>query len=104
MIPMDPNSGCYGHCNGELDPLRTAALTMMSDSVEALIRYVVAGERAVFYPSDRERSYWPVEDHRLPIANMRARVADLALERNGFVLLREPSTVTDFHDAAQVRK
>jgi hypothetical protein len=75
----------------------------MSDPVEAPIRYVVAGERAVFYPADRERSYWPVEEHRMSIADMRTRAADLALERNGFVLLREPSAVTDFYDTAQVR-
>ena len=75
----------------------------MTDPVEASIRYVVAGEKAVFYPSDRERSYWPVEEHRMSIADMRSRTADLALERNGFVLLREPSAVTDFYDTAQVR-
>jgi hypothetical protein len=34
---------------------------------------------------------------------MRPRAAGLALERNGFVLLREPSAVTDFNDTAQVR-
>ena len=28
-------------------------------AVEAVIRYVVAGEKAIFYPADRERSYWP---------------------------------------------
>jgi hypothetical protein len=75
----------------------------MTDSVEAAIRYVVAGEKAVFYPADRERSYWPVEEHRVAIADMRARTADLALERNGFVLLREPSAMTDFHDMSQVK-
>jgi hypothetical protein len=75
----------------------------MTDPVEAPIRYVVAGEKAVFYPADRERSYWPVEEHRVSITDMRTRAADLALERNGFVLLREPSAVIDFYDTAQVR-
>jgi hypothetical protein len=74
----------------------------MTDAVEASIRYVVAGEKAVFYPGDRERSYWPGEEHRVRITDMRTRAADLALERNGFVLLREPTAVTDFNDAAQV--
>jgi hypothetical protein len=76
----------------------------MSEPIEAPIRYVVAGEKAVFYPADRERSYWPVEEHRVAIADMRTRAADLTQERNGFVLLREPSTVTDFYDTAQVRR
>ena len=75
----------------------------MTGAVEASIRYVVPGEKATFYPGDRERSYWPGEEHRVSIADMRARAADLALERNGFVLLREPSAVTDFNDTAQVR-
>jgi hypothetical protein len=72
--------------------------------VEALIRYVVAGEKAVFYPTDRERSYWPAEEHRVRVQNMRPRTAELSLERNGFVLLDEPSAVTDFYDSAQVRQ
>jgi hypothetical protein len=75
----------------------------MADAVEAAIRYVVAGEKAIFYPADRERSYWPPEEHRVSIADMRAQAADLALERNGFVLLQEPSAVTDFANTAQVR-
>ena len=72
-------------------------------AVEALIRYVVAGEKAIFYPSERERSYWPPEEHRVSIEDMRPHVAHLSLERNGFVLLHEPSAVTDFYDPAQVR-
>jgi hypothetical protein len=75
----------------------------MADAVETSIRYVVPGEKAIFYPGDRTRSYWPGEDHRVCIADMRLRAADLALERNGFVLLREPSAVTDFTDRAQVQ-
>ena len=75
----------------------------MADAVEAPIRYVVPGEKAIFYPADRERSYWPVEEHRVSIGNMRARAANLSLERNGFVLVREPSAVSDFHDPAQMR-
>jgi hypothetical protein len=73
-------------------------------AVEASIRYVVAGEKATFYPSDRARSYWPPDEHRMRIENMRPRVGQLSLERNGFVLLREPSAVTNFYDADEVRR
>lgn len=72
-------------------------------AVEALIRYVVAGEKAIFYPADRERSYWPAEEHRVAIEDMRPHAAALSLERNGFVLLRESSAVNDFYDPAQVQ-
>ena len=72
-------------------------------AVEAVIRYVVAGEKAIFYAADRERSYWPPEEHRVSIANMRPHATDLGLERNGFVLLRESSAVSDFYDPGEVR-
>ena len=72
--------------------------------VDATLRYVVPGETAVFYPSDRERSYWPAEEHRVRIQSMRPHVSELALERNGFVLVREPTRVTNFYDAEEVRR
>jgi len=72
-------------------------------AVEATIRYVVRGEKAIFYPSDRTRSYWPPDEHRVRIEDMRPHARELALERNGFVLLREPSDVKDFYDPAEVR-
>jgi len=75
-----------------------------TDGVDAVIRYVVAGEKAVFYPTDRERSYWPAEEHRVRIESMRPHVDELALERNGFMLVREPTKVRDFHDAGEVQR
>jgi hypothetical protein len=72
-------------------------------AVDATIRYVVAGEKAVFYPTDRERSYWPADEHRVRIESMRPHVGELSLDRNGFVLLREPSAVSNFYDPAEVR-
>jgi hypothetical protein len=72
--------------------------------VEAVIRYVVPGEKAFFYPADRERSYWPAVEHRMRIESMRPHVSELALERNGFVLMREPTQVKDFYDAEEVKR
>ena len=68
-------------------------------AIQAVIPYVVAGEHAVFYPGQRELSYWPTEDHTVTIRDMRPISQDLALERNGFVLRRRPTEVTDFNDA-----
>lgn len=70
-------------------------------AIEAVIRYVVAGETAVFYPAQRDKSYWPAEEHRVRIESMRGR--ELDLEKNGFVLLRAPTAVADFHDSRQIR-
>src|SRR5262245_30015575 len=75
-----------------------------SSGVEAVIRYVVPGEKAIFYPADRERSYWPPEEHRVRIESMRRRANELALERNGFVLVREPTKVQNFYDADEVKR
>jgi hypothetical protein len=76
----------------------------MPSSVQAAIRYAVPGERAMFYPTNRERSYWPAEEHSVAIENVRPQASRLSLERQGFVLLREPTAVRDFHDATEVRE
>jgi hypothetical protein len=78
--------------------------TAENSGVEAVIRYVVPGEKAIFYPADRERSYWPAVEHRMRIQSMRPHANELALERNGFVLLREQSKVQDFYDAEEVKR
>ncbi len=75
-----------------------------TSAVEAVIRYVVPGEKAIFYPADRDRSYWPPEEHNVRIESMRPHASDLALERNGFVLVREPTKVRDFHDPDEVKR
>ena len=33
--------------------------------IKATIRYVVKGERAIFYASERDKSYWPGDDHEV---------------------------------------
>jgi hypothetical protein len=78
--------------------------TAENPAVEAVIRYVVPGEKAIFYPADRERSYWPGVDYRVQIESMRPRVSELALERNGFVLVREPTKVQNFYDVDEVKR
>ena len=73
-------------------------------SIEAVIKYVPPGTRAVFYPGDRARSSWPVDERRLQVRDMRPLAGSLALDQNGFVLLREPTAVTDFYDPEQIRE
>ncbi len=70
--------------------------------IEAVIPYVVPGEAAVFYPGEREKSYWPVEEHRMAVRD--ARAARLDLERNGFVLLNRPTHCPDLLDPEEVRR
>ena len=66
--------------------------------ITATIKYVVRGEKSTFYAGDRDRSYWPGEDHPMVVHDMRPERGEFALERNGFVLLDEPTDVTDLAD------
>lgn len=70
--------------------------------VEATMKYVVRGEKATFHPGDRAKSYWPGEEHRVTIHDMRPYRDELSFDRNGFVLLDEPTGVTDFTDKEQL--
>jgi len=72
--------------------------------VEATIKYVVPGEKAIFYPGQRERSYWPVDEHRMNIESMRPRMHELSLEGNGFTLIRQETALQDCHDEKQIQR
>lgn len=71
--------------------------------IRSTIRYVVKGESAIFYPADREKSYWPPEDHEMTITDARPFRDELTVARNGFALLNHRSAVTDFFDERQVQ-
>ena len=66
----------------------------MRYDVSATMRYVVRGEKATFYAGDRDRSYWPGEEHEVVIRDMRPGRGELSLKRNGFVLLDEPDALS----------
>lgn len=63
--------------------------------VQTIIKYVVRGEKSTFYAGDRERSHWPGEEHAVTVHDMRPEQGEFALDRNGFVVLEQPSTVAD---------
>jgi hypothetical protein len=67
--------------------------------VQATMKYVVRGEKATFHPGAREKSYWPVDEHAVTIHDARPIAGQLAFDRNGFVLVDEPTDVTDFTDS-----
>jgi hypothetical protein len=64
------------------------------DPVMAKLNYVVRGESAVFNAANRAESYWPIEEHVVPIHDVRA-IGELSFDRNGFVLVKGPSAVAD---------
>lgn len=72
--------------------------------VRATMNYVVRGEEAVFYAGDRDKSYWPIEEHEVTFHDVRPQIDELALEKNGFVVVDEPSGIADYTDAAQLER
>ena len=70
--------------------------------IQADIRYVVKGERSIFYPADREKSVWPAEDHLVTLTDMRPLRDQLNIDRNGFALINHVTAVKDFFDPVQV--
>jgi hypothetical protein len=72
--------------------------------IEADIRYVVKGERAIFYPAEREKSYWPGEEHRMTITDARPLQSELSIARNGFAVLNHVTAVKNFFDPQEVER
>ena len=62
--------------------------------VETTMKYVVRGEKATFHAGDRSRSYWPGEEHPVTIHDARPIRDQLGFDRNGFVVVDEPTDVS----------
>jgi hypothetical protein len=77
-------------------------LAVKAHQIKATIRYVVKGERAIFYASERDKSYWPGDDHEVLITDVRSLAAAPSIEDNGFAMLREPTAVRDYQDAREI--
>ncbi len=63
---------------------------------------MVKGERSIFYPADREKSYWPPEDHPMTLTDMRPLQQQMTIARNGFALVSHVTAVKNFFDPAEV--
>ena len=72
--------------------------------VEATMKYVVRGEKSTFHAGEREKSYWPVDEHRVTIHDVRPVIDQLSFERNGFVVVDGPTDVTEFTDADELAR
>ena len=72
--------------------------------VRTTMKYVVRGEKATFHPGEREKSYWPVDEHEVTIHDVRPIRRSLAFDRNGFVLVDEPTDVTAFTEEDELAR
>ncbi len=82
----------------------TSFETSDDSPVHARMNFCIPGEKVIFYPTDREKSQWPYREQDVTISSMRPIAGDLAIERNGFVLVNRPSAVRDFYDEAEVER
>ena len=73
-------------------------------NVETTMKYVVRGEKSTFHPGEREKSYWPVDERRVTIHDVRPIIDQLSFERNGFVVVDEPTDVTEFTDKDELAR
>lgn len=72
--------------------------------IKAAIRYVVKGEKSIFYPADRDKSYWPAEEHEMTLTDARPFQQELTIARNGFALLNHVTRVKNFFDPYEVNE
>lgn len=73
------------------------------EPVKARLNYVVRGESAVFNAANRAESYWPIEEHVVPIHDVRPLTDELSFDRNGFLLVKEPSKIASAADEAEMK-
>ena len=72
--------------------------------VATTMKYVVRGEKATFHAGDRAKSYWPVDEHPVTIHDVRPIIGRLSFDRNGFVLVDEPTDVTELTDKDELAR
>lgn len=72
--------------------------------VETTMKYVVRGEKSTFHAGERDKSYWPIDERQVTIHDVRPLIGELSFERNGFVVVDEPTDVTEFTDKAELAR
>jgi hypothetical protein len=82
----------------------TVATPAAPRQINTDIRYVVKGERSIFYPAEREKSYWPPDDHPMTLTDMRPLRDQMTIARNGFTLVDHVTAVNNFFDPAEVQR
>lgn len=77
-------------------------------TVHTRIKYVVKGEHTIFYPGDREKSYWPGEMHDVEVIDLHSLPPGQGptVEKNGFTLLHHDTRMhdDDYQDEARVQE
>lgn len=73
------------------------------DTVRAQVRYAARNRPpGIIYALAQEQSTCQFESHETDITNARPLASTLSLDTNGFILLKQSTSVTDFDDARQI--
>ncbi|MEM9215414.1 MAG: CmcJ/NvfI family oxidoreductase [Cyanobacteria bacterium P01_F01_bin.150] len=93
--------------NNRVSNTTTAFEARTQDSLTAPLRFIIPQAEKPFFRSaaitgGTEEFFFETEERVVPIANLRAVADRMTLDKEGFDLLTEPSTVVDFHDDAEV--
>jgi hypothetical protein len=79
------------------------APTRTLPAIETIINYIdPAAPIGGINDVEREKSTLVLLPYRVAVSDMRPVAGSLSFDRNGFVLVRRPSQVTDFYDTKQV--
>jgi len=74
------------------------------EPIRVKMNYVVRGESAVFNAANRAESYWPIEEHVVPVHDVRPIADTLSFDRNGFLLVWGESGVSSAPDEAAMKR
>ena len=74
------------------------------EPIRVKMNYVVRGESAVFNAANRAESYWPIEEHIVPVHDVRPIADTLSFDRNGFLLVKGESAVPGAADEAEMKR
>jgi len=74
------------------------------EPIRVKMNYVVRGESAVFNAANRAESYWPIEEHIVPVHDVRPIADTLSFDRNGFMLVKGESAVPGAADEAEMKR
>lgn len=77
---------------------------MSEVEVAATMDFCPPGEKVIFYPTDRKKSQWPYTPYQVTIRDLRPMAGNLALEKNGFVLVNREPSIKDFYDREEVER
>lgn len=94
---------------GGMTVQRSTATTLELDHVEAPLNYLAADSEKPFVyaaapPPGMPQRGGRFEPHIVTIRDGRPLQRRLSLDQEGFALVREPSAVVDFYDAAEVKR